>query len=84
MDFGGSSEKSYSSGALAGKRAVFAVLLKEAKKAGVKTITIAYEETSKNMPAKSFIDKHFINQTYEVTLEIKSPEWIQIHTYENI
>jgi FkbH-like protein len=58
-------------------------LTNRAIKEGAKTLTIAYTETSKNIPAKEFIDKNFTNQELAVANIPQSPAWIH-KTYENI
>lgn len=58
-------------------------LLEEAKKEGVKKITIDSEETEKNLPAREFIQKYFTNGSRDVSKQVTSPKWVKIH-YENI
>jgi FkbH-like protein len=59
-------------------------LLKRAQAEGVTTITIEMEETPKNVPAREFITKHFTHLARPVSDSVKTPEWVTMHTYENI
>jgi FkbH-like protein len=63
--------------------AFLSVLAKRALQDGADILTIAYNETSKNIPAKEFIDKYFSNQTCKTAEVPQSPEWIQTK-YANI
>jgi FkbH-like protein len=58
--------------------AFFAWLCCRAVQDGAKSITISYSETPKNIPAKEFIDKHFINQTADLAELPESPAWIHL------
>lgn len=49
-----------------------------AKAAGVETITIAWTETPKNAPAKTFVDARFQNGILPVSFIRSAPEWIHI------
>lgn len=66
------------------EEAFFAELLREARLVGVTAITIAYEATPKNVPAKTFIDKHFVDYSCKVPLLIDGPKWITTYPNENI
>jgi len=63
--------------------AFLAFLAGHAAQAGVQTITIAYAETPKNIPAKEFIEKYFKRQELAAADAPESPVWIRT-TYENI
>ncbi len=63
--------------------AFLAALAKRAAQEGAETLTIAYTETPKNIPAKEFIDKNFNTQSVAVADVPPSPAWIQT-IYENI
>ncbi len=58
--------------------ALLSHVLEEAKKEGVEEITVEYQETEKNPPAKTFIDKHFTNQKLSTTTTIPSPSWMTL------
>jgi FkbH-like protein len=60
------------------EEAFFAFLLGEAFKERISTITIAYKESEKNVPARDFITSHFTNFSREVKDGIKSPEWVTL------
>lgn len=64
--------------------AFLSLLLSKASQEGVTKVTIEYEETEKNVPAREFISKHFINKERDVATSLSSPEWITLHTHENI
>jgi FkbH-like protein len=56
----------------------------KAQKVGVTKITIESEETQKNVPAREFIQKNFINNERFTDISLNTPEWVTITTYENI
>jgi FkbH-like protein len=60
--------------------AFLAWLVRRAMQDGATYVTISYEETPKNMPAKAFIDRHFTDYSLTPldtdTLEV--PSWIHI------
>lgn len=58
--------------------AFFAHLIQKASEAGVSKVTIAYTPSDKNLPAKEFIDRYFINFTYCFDRAIVCPEWITL------
>jgi FkbH-like protein len=62
--------------------AFFSHILQEAQKENISTITIAYKESEKNIPAKEFINKHFADFTH--TSNCSCPPWITIHHHETI
>ena len=59
--------------------AFFATIVKQAKDAGADLITIAEEETEKNLPARDFIKKHFKEGKYEVNNSPVPPAWVKIN-----
>jgi FkbH-like protein len=65
--------------------ALFCRILEDAKKAGAKEVTISYQESEKNIPAKEFIDANFTNLSHTLGGgKETSPLWIHVHTYETI
>jgi FkbH-like protein len=56
------------------EEAFLAMLMKKAYEEGVTSISISFAETEKNIPAKEFIDKHFVGFRKEVGGEIRFPE----------
>lgn len=64
--------------------AFLSVLQEDAQKKGVDVIRILSEETPKNVPAREFIDRHFIGNERLVDNSLKAPEWVTIDIYENI
>ena len=56
----------------------------EANKVGVEKITIESEVTEKNVPAREFIQKNFINNERKTEDLLTSPEWVTLQIYENI
>lgn len=62
----------------------FAHLLDEASKVDIKKITIESEVTEKNVPAREFIEKNFINNERKVEDLLVSPKWVTLQIYENI
>jgi FkbH-like protein len=58
-------------------------LIEKARNEGIIKITIESEETPKNVPAREFIEKHFINHERRTDNPLKSPEWVTLHIYEN-
>jgi FkbH-like protein len=63
--------------------AFLSVLIRDAQKEGVETICIVIESTEKNIPAREFAEKQFINNERSVETPFTSPAWIILHTYEN-
>ena len=61
------------------EEAFFATIVKQAKDMGVNLITIAQEETEKNLPAREFIKKHFTDGKYEIDNCKESPAWVKIN-----
>jgi len=61
------------------EEAFFATIVKQAKDEGVNLITIAEEETEKNLPAREFIKKHFTDGNYEIDNYKESPSWVKIN-----
>lgn len=59
-------------------------LIEKARNEGVTKITIESEETPKNVPAREFIEKHFINNERMTDNSLRAPEWVTLHIYENI
>jgi FkbH-like protein len=64
--------------------AFLSYLIQKAHKEGVTKITIESEETEKNVPAREFIQKHFINNERGADLPLNAPEWVTLQIYENI
>lgn len=64
--------------------AFMSYLLTEANKAGIEKITIESEVTEKNVPAREFIQKNFINNERKTKDLRTPPEWITLQIYENI
>lgn len=65
------------------EEAFMGTMLKRAAEEGIRRITIVFEETEKNVPAREFITKHFEQGEWEVPEKPHIPSWIQIK-YENI
>lgn len=61
------------------EEAFFATIVKHAKDEEVELITIAEEETEKNLPAREFIKKHFTRCKYEVKDYPEFPAWVKIN-----
>lgn len=67
------------------EEAFLAQILSRAREEGAEEITIDFAETEKNAPAKSFLDRHFINKRKKVPIESHFPLWIKTsHTYGKI
>jgi FkbH-like protein len=65
------------------EEAFFMVVLQEAKREGVEKITIEWETTEKNAPARAFIESHFKDSTHDVNNSVMTaPSWITLH-HEN-
>lgn len=58
--------------------AFFAAIVQKAYTEGVSSITVAIEETAKNLPVREFVERYFTNATYEVAGELAVPAWITI------
>lgn len=65
------------------EEAFFGTILKRAAEERVKRMTIAFEETSKNTPAREFVEKHFKGEECAIPKTPYIPSWIKIK-YENI
>lgn len=63
--------------------AFFSIIARDAKKEGARALSIEIEETSKNLPARQFVDRYFKNKEYAISEEISGSNWITTH-YENI
>jgi FkbH-like protein len=63
--------------------AFFSIIATDAKKEGVRTISIECEETPKNLPAREFVDRTFTDWKYEISEPLPSSDWITTN-YENI
>lgn len=61
----------------------FSLLMSEAKKEGVSKISVIYQPTEKNIPAKTFIEKHLNGGELILPEQVHYPSWITLH-YENI
>ncbi len=57
--------------------AFFAVIRKQALKEKISKISIAFEETPKNAPAKEFVEKNFKNKETKINKSPHSPSWIK-------
>lgn len=62
------------------EHALLKTICEDATTVGAQKVTIAFKESEKNMPAKEFIDTHFIDFVYNGK-EISTP-WITLHRYE--
>ena len=58
--------------------AFFAHLCMEAQRAGAKRISIDFTESEKNAPARTFIEKYFVDFERDLSESVAFPEWIQI------
>lgn len=63
--------------------AFMGIILKRAAEEGAKQITIAFEETPKNAPAREFVEKHFKGGKCAIPKTPYIPSWIKIK-YENV
>ena len=63
------------------EKAFLAGIAEEAVKGGIQKLSIAFEPTEKNAPAKEFLDA-IVTDTQLRTDQISTPEWITTH-YEN-
>ncbi|MEK7608033.1 MAG: HAD-IIIC family phosphatase [Patescibacteria group bacterium] len=63
--------------------AFMAFILKRARESGAIRVTIAFEPTEKNVPAKEFVEKHFPGKTREVPKNPYHPGWIRTK-HENL
>jgi predicted enzyme involved in methoxymalonyl-ACP biosynthesis len=59
------------------EEAFLAEIIKRAHKEGVKNITIAFAESEKNAPAKTFVTKHFGVGEKDVVASPYTPSWIK-------
>lgn len=60
------------------EEAFLAYLADRAKHAGAERLTIAFAETPKNMPAKTFVDSYFIHNTRMLTDMPEIPRWVRV------
>lgn len=58
--------------------AFFGVLCKRAAEEKIARVSISFKETAKNMPAKEFVMRHFLNRSYAVPAEASIPDWITV------
>ncbi len=58
------------------EEAFLASIADRAREEGVKHLTMAFAETPKNMPARSFIEKHFSAGAFPLSTPFTAPAWI--------
>ena len=57
--------------------AFLSVIVAEALAQGVRVLTIAFEESAKNAPAKEFVERYFVAEQLAVE-PLQSPDWIEL------
>lgn len=58
------------------EEALLGVIVARAKEQGIQTVTIAVEETAKNLPARTFVDAYFTNGVLNAG-GIPTPRWMR-------
>lgn len=66
------------------EEAFFSCIVERAREVGVQRITVNFVPSEKNMPAKDFVDRYFVDGVYTMASKLSEPSWMTLQYEKNV